>query len=109
MELKSILAGITIGLLIGAAVSLLISTPMLTQINDLQNQVSNLESQIMDKNAQIGNLSARISSLESQITQLQAQMPPERKGEYNLVATFTGQSGGSTDFFYLDEPDVMLV
>lgn len=115
MEIRSILAGVAIGLLIGAAVSFLINMPAITQIDSLQNQVINLESQILDKNAQIGDLTSQVTHKNAQITdltktidQLQAQLPPERKGEYNLVATFTGQSGGSTDYFYLDEPDIMV-
>jgi hypothetical protein len=115
MEIRSILAGVVIGLLIGAAVSFLINVPAIMQIDSLQGQVTNLESQISDKNAQIGNLTSQITHKNAQITnltntidQLQAQLPPERKGEYNLVATFRGQLSGSTDYFYLDEPDIMV-
>ena len=116
MDTRSIFAGLTIGLLIGAAISFLVSVPALTRIDYLQNQVTNLESQTLVRNAQIGNLTAwitqqnaEIANLTATIGWLRAQIPPERKGEYNLVATYKGQSSGSTDFFYLDEPDIMVV
>jgi len=70
-------------------------------ILSLQSQVADLEAQIEQKNAQITSLNDTIRALQEQIG--------GRKGEYNLVATFSGEQGVTTDYFFLNQPDIMVV
>ena len=86
-----------------------------TAIDNKDAQTSNLQAQLDEKNTQITSLQARISEKDVEITDLESQIqeknsriseleqlvPPYRRGEWNLIVTFQGQSETITDYFYI--------
>ena len=64
------------------------------QVSDLQKQIGALQSQINEKDA-------TISSLKAEIEELKKLVPPLKKGEWNLITTFTGITSRTTELFYI--------
>jgi gas vesicle protein len=96
MEMKSILAWLIIGILIGAAVGYLLAPSLgsqQSQINTLQAQITNLHSevsslqtQVTDKDTQIANLTNtvnQLSTLALGISSASFATPPELQQEIN--------------------------
>lgn len=85
MEGKSIIVGLIVGLLVGFGLGYGVAP---------RADTFELEAQLADLEAQIADLEARIEDLEALISLL-------RRGEWNLMETFTGVSGFTTDLFFI--------
>lgn len=57
---------------------------------------------------QIILLNQKIESLEKRVSDLETYSGMVRKGNYTLIASFTGSSSVTTDYFYLGKSDIRL-
>jgi archaellum component FlaC len=85
------------------------------QISELQSEVETKDSeitalrvQISGKNSEIADLQNQVSQLQSQVVELRQWVSPYTEGEWNLVAFFQGNSGLTTDYFYVAGPELRL-
>jgi hypothetical protein len=76
------------------------------QIADLQTQLQQKDSQIQTLQGQITQKDTEIQNLQNQITELEALLGPIKKGAWNLIITFEGASGVTTDYFYVGGTDL---
>ena len=97
-------------------------TGLQTQISEKDSQITELESeievkddqlmalqlQITEKNSQIAGLQNQMSQLESQVEELERLVSPYPAGEWNLARSFQGNSGLTTDYFYIAGTEIRL-
>jgi len=99
-NMKALVIGLVMGLIIGSGTGYLVAprgadtTALEQQISELEGQIESLQGQIEEKDTQIANLQSQIEELESLI-------PPLRKGEWNVIATFTGSTDKTTELFHI--------
>jgi len=103
---KVLLIGLVIGLVIGLGMGYAFtpeadSTELERQISDLKGQVSSLQGQVDKKDSQIRTLQSQISDLTKQVEELQTLLGPIERGSWDLIETFSGKSGVTTDYFYV--------
>ena len=79
-----------------------------SQIETKDNQMAALQSQVSEKNSQIAALQNQISQLQSQVEELEQLVPPYTMGAWNLVASFQGNSGLTTEFFHVAGTELRL-
>ncbi len=86
-----------------------------SQISELQSQIETASGQmtallalISTKNSEIGDLLNQVSELQSQVEELKQLIPPYTRGEWNLVESFQGISGLTTDYFYIGGAELRL-
>jgi capsule polysaccharide export protein KpsE/RkpR len=86
-----------------------------SQISELQsevetkkNQTMALQVQVNKKNSEIAALENLVEQLQSQLVELRQMVSPYTEGEWNLVGTFQGSSGLTTDYFYVAGPELLL-
>lgn len=72
-----------------------------SQIRDKDNQISSLQLQIRDKDDQI-------SRLAKQVQELQMLTPQYKKGNWNLVTTFTGKGSMTTQYFHIPTTEIAI-
>jgi len=60
-----------------------------------------LQAQLNKKDTEITSLKALLAERDIRISELEKLVPPYRKGEWNLIATFQGQSEVTTNYFYV--------
>lgn len=97
-------------------------TDLQTQVSEKDSQIGDLESeiqtrddlltalqlQITEKNSQMASLQNQISQLESQVEELRRLVLPYPPGEWNLARSFQGNSGVTTDYFYIAGTEIRL-
>jgi len=111
---KDIVIGLILGLVIGSLLGYSVAPKgantreLEQQIDQLEEQIDSLQSQVDSKNTQISTLQSQITDLQSQIDELEALVPPLRRGEWNLVASFEGISGMKTDYFFVAGTDLRI-
>jgi len=104
---KALAIGVIIGLVIGFGMGYGIAQQGTSdfeknnQISQLQSQISEKESQITVLQSQITDLKSQVSELQSEIEELEKLLPTLKRGTWNLIETFSGKSGVTTDYFYV--------
>jgi len=97
-------------------------TDLQTQVSEKDSQIDRLESeietkddqltalhlQITQKSSQIASLQNQMSQLESQVEELKRLVLPYPPGEWNLARSFQGDSGLTTDYFYIAGTEIRL-
>ena len=61
-----------------------------------------------DLQEQINILNQKIGALEKRVSNLETYSGMVQRGNYTLIASFTGSSGVTTDYFYLGKTDIRL-
>ena len=100
-----------------------------SQINEKNDQIWNLQSQILTRDLEISGLESQIETKNTQITSLEVQLtenedeitslrnqieeledivPPYAKGEWNLIAVFTGSTDKTTELFQVPSSEIRI-
>ena len=83
-------------------------TELESEIETKDDQLTALQLQITEKNSQIAGLQNQMSQLESQVEELERLVSPYPAGEWNLARSFQGNSGVTTDYFYIAGTELRL-
>ncbi|MDH5794644.1 MAG: hypothetical protein OEZ24_00910 [Candidatus Bathyarchaeota archaeon] len=83
-------------------------TELQSDIETKVGQLTALQLQITEKNSQIAGLQNQISQLESRVEELERLVSPYPAGEWNLARSFQGNSGLTTDYFYIAGTELRL-
>ena len=79
-----------------------------SEVETKNNQMMALQVQVNEKNSYIAALQNQVEQLQSQLVELRQMVSPYTEGEWNLIETFQGSSGLTTDYFYVAGPELLL-
>jgi outer membrane murein-binding lipoprotein Lpp len=108
MVIVGVLVGLIVGLLVGYGSASGETAKLQQQVRDLENQVNSKDAQISQLQTQLSSLQSQIKALKDENELLKKLTGPVVRGSWKIIATFTGSSDLTTDYFYVPTNELRI-